>query len=318
MKGIHIYRLLMIGLFCTCISTSLLATITQEDVCISIPFSQTVLLDQEELYRKGISNEPAFKRRTYMYTLVDSSRTIKDTLCGKCWYLLYFDTTILAERIELQRTKDSLCLMYNLNRDIDSYRSGEILRAPREIIVADSLIKSALHSKRIWMDRFTLYYAPYHSLIVNFTIIPLNNIQNKNYSFADNNDAIYDPIQTPVYFGKTLFCSTIVDNIDETPCDPESRLVVYSPNVKDSIQGVMQFWIHFDTTNVVTNKELKVKEIVDLEFIGYDKTEFGIDALRPAFYEELRLWHWWLGDYINPLTMYPWQQWTMRFIVVPQ
>lgn len=138
------------------------------------------------------------------------------------------------------------------------------------------------------------------------------------YCLADNNDVIYDPIQTPIYLGKTLFCSTIVDNIDETPCDPESRLVVCSPYVIDTIQGVMLFWIHFDTTNVVINKELKVKEIVDLEFIRYDKTEFGMDALRPAFYEELRLWHWWLGDYINPLTMYPWQQWTMRFIVIPQ
>ena len=138
------------------------------------------------------------------------------------------------------------------------------------------------------------------------------------YCLADNNDVIYDPIQTPIYLGKTLFCSTIVDNIDETPCNPESRLVVCSPYVIDTIQGVMQFWIHFDTTNVVINKELKVKEIVDLEFIRYDKTEFGMDVLRPAFYEELRSWHWWLGDYINPLTMYPWQQWTMRFIVVPQ
>ena len=138
------------------------------------------------------------------------------------------------------------------------------------------------------------------------------------YCLADNNDAIYDPIQTPIYFGKTLFCSTIVDNIDETPCDPESRLVIYSPNVKDSIQGAMLFWIHFDTTNVAVNKELKVKEIVDLEFIRCDKTEFDMNTLRPAFYEELRLWHWWLGDYMNSFTMYPWQQWTMRFIVVPQ
>ena len=109
------------------------------------------------------------------------------------------------------------------------------------------------------------------------------------YCLADNNDAIYDPIQTPIYFGKTLFCSTIVDNIDETPCDPESRLVIYSPNVKDSIQGAMLFWIHFDTTNVAVNKELKVKEIVDLEFIRCDKTEFDMNTLRPAFYEELRI-----------------------------
>ena len=138
------------------------------------------------------------------------------------------------------------------------------------------------------------------------------------YCVADNNDALYDPIRTPIYAGKKLFCSTIVYNIDETPCDPESRLVVYSSKVIDTIQGVMLFRIHFDTTNVAVNKELKVKEIVDLEFIRCDKTEYDMNALRPAFYDELRLWHWWLGDYMNPLTMYPWQQWTMRFVVVPK
>lgn len=174
MRGIHIKRLLMILLFSTCISTIILADITQEDVCISIPFAQTVLLDKDEPYRKGISEEPAFKKGTCVLTLVDSSGTIQDTLCGKCWYLLYFDTTMLAEGVELQRTKDSLCLMYNLNRDRDSYRSGEFLKAPREIIVADSVVKNALRSKRIWMDRFSPYYASCHSLIVEFIIVPHN------------------------------------------------------------------------------------------------------------------------------------------------
>lgn len=173
MKGKHIYQLLLIVLFCcTCISTSLLADITQEDVCISLPFAQTVLLDKEQHYYKGICNEPAFKKGTCTFTLIDSSLSIADTLCGKCWYLLYFDTTILADGMELQRTKDSLVVIYGLNRETDSYRCNEILNAPREIIAADSLIKRALHTKRVWMDKFTPYYAPCHSLIVYFTIIP--------------------------------------------------------------------------------------------------------------------------------------------------
>ena len=62
-------------------------------------------------------------------------------------------------------------------------------------------------------------------------------------SFADNNDAIYDPIQTPIYYERTLFCSKNVNDIDKTPCDKESRLVVYSHNAEDTIRGTLQFMI---------------------------------------------------------------------------
>ena len=61
------------------------------------------------------------------------------------------------------------------------------------------------------------------------------------YSIADDSDAVYDPIRTPIYCGKILFCSKIVDDIDKTPCDIESRLVLYSKNTEDTIRGVMQF-----------------------------------------------------------------------------
>ena len=67
------------------------------------------------------------------------------------------------------------------------------------------------------------------------------------YLIADDIDAIYDPIITPIYTGRTLFCSVMTDDIDKTPCDPESRHIVYSTNVIDTIQGVMLFWIHFET-----------------------------------------------------------------------
>ena len=110
----------------------------------------------------------------------------------------------------------------------------------------------------------------------------------------------------------------MTDDIDKTPCDPESRHIVYSTNVIDTIQGVMSFWIHFDTINLEPNKELTVKEITSLQFIRCDKPEFDISTLLPDFYEELHLWHWWLGDYVNPLTMYPKQQWVAKFIVIPQ
>lgn len=191
MKGIHIYQLLIIGLFCSSISTSLLANINQEKVCINIPFSKTVLLDKDEIYHEGICNDTVLE-----YTLIDSSCTITDTLCGNCWYLLYFDTTILAEGIELQRTEDSLCLIYHLNRNIASYRTIEIPSAPREILVADSLIKSALCTKRIWMDRLTPYYASCHSILLSFTIIPLNKFIQNNIFFGEDNDTIFDSTQT--------------------------------------------------------------------------------------------------------------------------
>ena len=34
--------------------------------------------------------------------------------------------------------------------------------------------------------------------------------------------------------------------------------------------------------------------------------------------EELLKWHWWIGDYFDPCTLYPSQIWTTRFLVVPE
>lgn len=138
------------------------------------------------------------------------------------------------------------------------------------------------------------------------------------YSIADDSDAVYDPIRTPIYCGKILFCSKIVDDVDKTPCDIESRLVLYSKNTEDTIRGVMQFWISFDIKNAEVNKELVVLEIADLRFIRCDKSNFNMNILLPEFYEELHSWHWWLGEYMNPLTLYPQQLWTIKYIVIPQ
>ena len=149
-----------------------------------------------------------------------------------------------------------------------------------------------------------------------FIIITL--IASSVNAIADNNDAIYDPIRTPIYYGKTLFCSKIVDDVDKTPCDTESRLVLYSKNIEDTIRGVMQFWISFDIKNAEANKELVVQEIADIQFIRGDKPYFEMNALQPEFYEELFSLHWWLGEYVNSHTLYPQQLWTMRYIVIPQ
>ena len=140
-----------------------------------------------------------------------------------------------------------------------------------------------------------------------FTLIALS-----VYSFADDNDTIYDPIQTPIYCGKTLFCSKIVDDIDKTPCDTESRLVIYSKNAEYTIRGVLQFRISIDTTNAAVNTELLVQEITDLRFVRCDKSEFEMNTFQSEFYEELCSWHWWLGEYMNPLTLYPQQLWTIK------
>ena len=130
-------------------------------------------------------------------------------------------------------------------------------------------------------------------------------------------DVIYDPIQTPIYMGKTLYCSKISNNVDETPCDKESRLILCSPNVEDTVTGILQYKVTFDTTSVETNKELLVKDIDDISCIRCDKQGYDMNALTFAFRNELLSWHWWLGDYLNPHTLYPQQVWTIKFIVIP-
>jgi len=43
-----------------------------------------------------------------------------------------------------------------------------------------------------------------------------------------------------------------------------------------------------------------------------------MNTFQSEFYEELHSWHWWLGEYMNPLTLYPQQLWTIKYIVIPQ
>lgn len=140
------------------------------------------------------------------------------------------------------------------------------------------------------------------------------------YCYADDNEeyVVTHPKITPIYFGRTLFCSTMPISYGETPCDPESRLVLYSPIVVDTVHGALYYKIHFDTINAQFNTELPVLEIKDVTIFRCDKPELDMNLLRPKFYKELRLWHYWLGDYINPQTLYPWQQWTIKFIVIHQ
>lgn len=55
----------------------------------------------------------------------------------------------------------------------------------------------------------------------------------------------------------------------------------------------------------------------DIEAFRCDNPELDADTFIPIFREALSSWHWWLGDYMNPLTMYPRQVWTMKYIIVP-
>lgn len=144
------------------------------------------------------------------------------------------------------------------------------------------------------------------------------NIEIEGLNHANESDeTIYDPIQTPVYTGTTLFCSKIAYDVNETPCDAESRLVVYSSDVRDTIQGALRFIISFDIATAGAYKELVVQDINDIEIFRCDNPELDADTFIPIFREALSGWHWWLGDYMNPLTMYPRQQWAMKYIIVP-
>ena len=147
----------------------------KEDI-IDYIFAKTVLLNANEEYVKGVTNYSEYIK----CTIIDSSFSVIDTLCGVALYLLYFDTTNLESGKELQRNKDSLSLMCRLNREVKNYDSHEVLNAPREIIAADSLLRKFLSSKQIWMEDYTPYYIPYHPLFVDFTITPLEELSNKS------------------------------------------------------------------------------------------------------------------------------------------
>ena len=152
----------------------------------------------------------------------------------------------------------------------------------------------------------------------SFTIVAL--IVMSVYCYADDNEeyVVTHPKITPIYVGKTLFCSLIAYDLNETPCDPEPRLKVYSHNAVDTIHGALYYEIHFDTINAQFNTELPVLEINDVTIFRCDKPELNMEVLLPEFYEELQTRHYWLGNYINHQTLYPWQQWATKFIVIPK
>lgn len=173
MKRVFLCRLLTFSLLCICICVCARIHTDKQDVSISIPFAKTVLLEQNEEYASDMIADRVAKSGYYQCTLEDSSLSITDTLRGRCWYQLYFDTNSLALGQELRRTKDSLVAVGGINRAINSYRFGDIENAPHEILVADSLIRDAIKNKRIWLEYFATHYVPYHSLVVDFTIVPI-------------------------------------------------------------------------------------------------------------------------------------------------
>lgn len=136
------------------------------------------------------------------------------------------------------------------------------------------------------------------------------------YGYAQSNDTIYDPISTPIYVGKTLFCSMVQYYPGDTLCDSESSLVIYSSDVKDTLQGALTCIVHFDTENVGLYQEIPVVDITDIEFVKPQLVETA--KWSNQFREELLTLHWWTGKYINPLTFYPKQTWTFRYRIIPQ
>lgn len=230
-KG-YIYRLLTILCFA---SISTIVHADEEQVCISLPFAKTILLDEGEQYHKGMSDNPTFKYGTCTLTLVDSSFSIVDTLCGTALYLLYFDTTKMADGLELQRTKDSLWVMRGLNRDVGSYRIDKVPGSSREIIVADSLIKAALRTKHIWMDRYTPYYAPYHLLTVYFTIIPVRKDLGKHEHVKSHSSFIMEnfhvseaAVRSGLYMTNLTDKETIAQCLYDLLCIYERKTGFYS------------------------------------------------------------------------------------------
>lgn len=156
-----------------------------EEVDLYIDLSETILLNPEEVYvvdtmswascdvlcRKSRAAETA--KSTYCECcFVDSSCTVSDTLSGVGVYLLYYDTVDLYVGKKVQRTKDSLFLMYRLNRDVDRYIPNKETNPTPEITVADSLIRRFISPKQVWIKKLTPFVIPYHRFHVIFTISP--------------------------------------------------------------------------------------------------------------------------------------------------
>jgi len=163
-------NIILLTLLCLCVCKSIIIW-ADDDVDYLYVLAETVLLNQNEVYNPD--RDYYVQSRYYECIIVDSSSIVTDTLCGRALYYLHFDTTNLSSGIELQRTGDTLYFVHSLNRDIEKYNRLEIKNAPLEIIVADSLIRKSLSSKRIIMRQYSPYYLPLHPITVEFTIVPL-------------------------------------------------------------------------------------------------------------------------------------------------
>ena len=310
------YTVFVVLLLCTYMYTTMLAD--DNDWSFNYPRSKTVLLEQGEEYIPDNHGRYDAQSAFCRDTIVDSTSSISDTLSGVAVYKLFFDTTNLAAGKELIRTEDFLFRIYRLNREVKAYCSDEMANAPQEIVVADSLLRAMLSSKRIWMEWYSpsfTYFLPFHTIYVEFTIIP----QYKTYrcdmtTLCYAGDTIYDPKSTPIYLGKTLYCSKIVHYSEDVLCDKEPNLKVYTPYVKDTIKGVLQHTVSFDISNAAPYQELPVIDISEVTFV---KPRFENDTLAALCREELLTWHWWLGKYINPLTLFSKQAWASPYIIIP-
>ena len=131
----------------------------------------------------------------------------------------------------------------------------------------------------------------------------------ENQTDEENVTPLVTPMSTPIYVGKSLFHP--FSGYKDCP-------IVQTSCVEDTIQVIVQYWVHFDVTCAEKNKELPVRDINGLQCMRCNVPSDIMCELASEIREELLKWHWWIGDYYNPCTLYPSQIWTTRFFVVPE
>lgn len=136
----------------------------------------------------------------------------------------------------------------------------------------------------------------------------------ENQTDEENVTLVAVPMSTPIYVGKSLYC-----RLYDYDCGTDmNRPIVQTSCVEDTIQIIVQFWVHFDVTDAEKNKELPVRDINGLQCMRCNVPSDIICELASKIREEILKWHWWIGDYYNPCTLYPSQIWITRFLVVPE
>ena len=131
----------------------------------------------------------------------------------------------------------------------------------------------------------------------------------ENQTDEENVTPVATPMSTPIYVGKSLF---------HPFSGYKDRPIVQTSCVEDTIQVIVQYWVHFDVTCAEKNKELSVRDINGLQCMRCNVPSDIMCELSSEIREELLKWHWWIGDYFDPCTLYPSQIWTTRFLVVPE